>query len=249
MDVEISWKKASKCFQRTASNETLKWRGVTKRRAGMWWGDRTALEDAFSAFFSLLLFFHYGCWCYWVTTSCCVWFSQVLLFWRNVPFCEISNWLTFSHSRGSLLIPGDSIIPWTLPTTLLARLEHVWEMWTSVFAMLYPDMSLRCIVCRITKETTCEQGNPLPVFGKSSVLLDKHFPAWDLVEISRFWTILRPHSSNIRPNALSLLHVCLKTANPNQLTSAVEVINPFCCHSSVAVKGLCPKLAALGLLC
>lgn len=169
MDVGIPWKKASKCCLKILSNETLKWRGVTERRAGMWWGDRTALEEAFSTFFSLLLFFPFGCWCHWMRTSCCVWFSQDLLFWRNVQFCEISYWLTFSHPRGSLLIPGDSIIPWTIPAMLLARPEHIWEMWTSVFAMPYPDMSLRCIVCRITKETTCEQGNPLPVFGKSSV--------------------------------------------------------------------------------
>lgn len=53
MDAGISWKKASKCFWRIAPSETLVWMGAMERTAGLWWGDRTALEDALSAFFSL----------------------------------------------------------------------------------------------------------------------------------------------------------------------------------------------------
>lgn len=52
---------------------------------------------SFSIFITPLLFFPFGWWCNWMRTSHCTWCSRILLFWINVPFCEISNLLNFSH--------------------------------------------------------------------------------------------------------------------------------------------------------
>lgn len=82
-------------------------------------------------------------------------------------------------SQRSPITQWDNTVPWTLPAMLPDRLMQAQEIWTSVFALLYPDMSFRDIVCRITEEITQKQGNPLLIFMKSSVLLGKHFPAQD----------------------------------------------------------------------
>lgn len=50
VDAGLSWKKAAKRFWRIAFSETLPWMGAMERRAWLWWGGRTALEDALSAF-------------------------------------------------------------------------------------------------------------------------------------------------------------------------------------------------------
>lgn len=92
--------------------------------------------------------------------------------------------------------------------------------------------------------------------------LPKQFRTWNQIEISWVLTILMPHSND---NAL-VLHVSLELvkghkrenvspsrtcakSNLNQHKFAVEAISPFCSCSIVILKGLWPKLVALGLFC
>ena len=162
--------------------------GATERTAGLWWGDRTALEDAPSAFFSL------RCWFCPLVDGVTGWeLPTVLGFLR---FCFSEEMPHFVQSLTCWLSPASRVVTeglWSLyrrqhlsldsPRRGLlvghpGRLGRAWEICTWVFR-LHPDTSLQYIDFRITEETVCELGSPLSAFGKSPVLLGKQFLAWD----------------------------------------------------------------------